>query len=240
MEEDIKVMREFAARPYSTEFPTIELNGRVLEGTTEYKIKQLANVLLNKGLYEAVREAKTKFATSMIDLGFAKINGTEIELTAYCPVEEWRTREDKACIRYKLAGVMYHNVKIKTGSEVTTGTGLISSLKTLLENQADFADEEEHHLKVCKARLAQLQANAGHETFKYADERNSLQKELNAILFELNSKNMLHEDRMIKLKPSLCDYIDLGVEVIADKIGNITEDEPESADEDAEDMRKSA
>ena len=240
MEDDIKVMREFAARPYSTEFPEIELNGRVLEGTTEYKIKQLANVLLNKGLYEAVREAKSKFATSMIDLGFAKINGTEIELTAYCPVEEWRTREDKACIRYKLAGVMYHNVKIKTGSEVTTGTGLISSLKTLLENQADFADEEERHLKVCKARLAQLQANAGHETFKHADERNSLQKELDAILFELNSKDMLHEDRVIDSKPSLCDYIDLGVEVIADKIENITEAEPESADAEADDMRKSA
>ena len=110
--------------------------------------------------------------------------------------------------------------------------------KTLLENQAKFAVEEQRNLEVCKARLAQLKANAGHETFRYAGERNALQKELNEILYELNAKNMLQDDRVIKCKPRLCDYIDLGIEVIADKVENVTEDAPESTGE--EEVRKSA
>ena len=171
-------------------------------------------------------------------LASREINGIEIKLTACCPVDQWRVREDKACIRYKLAGIDYHNGKIRTGSEVTTASGLVGSLHTLLENQAKFAAEEQQNLEICRRRLAQLQANAGRETFQYADERNALQKELNAILYELNAQNLLPEGRKIKMMPRLEDYLNFGMEVIADKVAEVTEECPEPPEE--EDLRKSA
>ena len=237
IEIDIEKMEELARMPFSTEHPEIELNGQVLEGTPEYRIKQLAHYLMNKGLYPVIENAKHNYETESIALGFARINGVEIILSAYCPVEDFRVREDKACIRYQLAGANYYNHKIKTGSEVTTGAGLVSSLKTLLENQAKFAEEERANLAVCRQRLAQLNETAGHEKFKYADERNAVQNELNAILYELNAKDMLHEDRIIKNMPSLHDYIDLGIEVISGNVDTVTEEEPEP---EAEDMQQSA
>ena len=114
---------------------------------------------------------------------------------------------------------------------------MITSLKTLLENQAKFADEERANLAVCRQRLAQLNGTAGHEKFKYADERNAVQNELNAILYELNAKDMLHEDRIIKNMPSLHDYIDLGIEVISGNVDTVTEEEPEP---ETEDLQQSA
>ena len=238
IEKDLTVMDRLARTPFSTEYPEIEVNGQPLEGTPEYKVKQLAGGLMNKGLYPAVSEAKSKFQTTTIPLGFAKINGIEIELTAYCPVEDWKVREDKACIRYHLSGVKYYNHKIKTGSEITTGSGLISSLKTLLENQAKFALEEKDNWELARQRLAQLNAGGENATFKYAEERNQLQNELSKIIYELNAKDMLHDDRKIESKPHLCDYLDLGVEVIDDKIETQTVEDGEPEDPDA--MEKSA
>ena len=238
IEKDLTVMDRLARTPFSSEYPEIEVNGQPLEGTPEYKVKQLAGVLMNKGLYPAVGEAKSKFQTTTIPLGFAKINGIEIELTAYCPVEDWKVREDKACIRYHLSGVKYYNHKIKIGSEITTGSGLISSLKTLLENQAKFAHEEKDNLELARQRLAQLNAGGGNATFKYAEERNRLQNELSKIIYELNAKDMLHDDRKIESKPHLRDYLDLGVEVIDDKIETQTAEDEEQ--EDPEAMEKSA
>ena len=237
IEIDIEKMEELARMPFSTENPEIELNGQKLEGTAEYRIKQLAHYLMNKGLYPVIENAKHNYETESIALGFAKINGVEIILAAYCPVEDFRVREDKACIRYQLTGANYYNHKIKTGSEVTTGAGLVSSLKTLLENQTKFAEEERANLAVCRQRLAQLNETAGHEKFKYADERNAVQNELNAILYELNAKDMLHEDRIIKNMPSLHDYIDLGIEVISGNVDTVTEEEPEP---ETDDLQQSA
>ena len=59
-----------------------------------------------------------------------------------------------------------------------------------------------------------------------------MQNELNAILYELNAKDMLHEDRIIKNMPSLHDYIDLGIEVISGNVDTVTEEEPEPETED--------
>jgi hypothetical protein len=237
VERDIEKMEELAGLPFSAEQPEIELNGQRLEGTPEYRIKQLANYLLNKGLYPAISKARVEYDTVSIELGFAKINGVEITLTAVCSLEDFRVREDKACIRYKLAGIEYCNHRIKTGSDITTGAGLISSLKTLLENQANFAVEERKSLEVSRQRLAQLNATSGHEKFKYADERNAAQRELNGILYELNAKNLLNDDEWNGGMPRLCDYLDLGVEVIAGEDEVITEDVP---DFEIEDERKSA
>ena len=98
--------------------------------------------------------------------------------------------------------------------------------------------EEQQNLEICRRRLAQLRANAGHETFQYADERNALQKELNAILYDLNEQDLLSDDRKIKTMPRLEDYLDFGTEVIADKVDEITEECPEAPEE--EELRKSA
>ena len=237
MEIDIEKMEDFARMPFSTEHPEIELNGQKLEGTAEYRIKQLAHYLMNKGLYPVIEKAKHTYDTQTIELGFAKINDVEITLTAHCPIEDFRVREDKACIRYQLTGAHYYNRKIKTGSEVTTGTGLVGSLKTLLENQAKFAIEERKNLELARQRRAQLDESAGHEKFKYADERIAVQNELNGILYELNAKNLLNEDQPITDMPRLEDYIDLGVEVIADKVGDVTE---EPVEPEVEEDKKSA
>ena len=64
-------------------------------------------------------------------------------------------------------------------------------------------------------------------------------KELDKLLFELNELDLLHEDRRIEVMPHLSDYLDLGVEVIAEKI-EIT-DEPDEEETEAEDaFEKSA
>ena len=238
IELDIEKMEDFAQTPFSTEHPEIEINGEKLEGSVEYRIKQLAHYLMQKGLYPVIEWAKSQYKEQKIELGFARINGVEIILTAVCPMEDFRVREDKACIRYRLAEADYYNGRIRTGSEVTTGTGLVSSLKTLLENQAKYAGEERKNLELARQRLAQLETDAGHEKFKYAEERNAAQNELNGILYELNSKDMLDDDRRIEEMPRLRDYLGFGVEVIVDKVGNVAADDPEPEMED--DERKSA
>ena len=115
---------------------------------------------------------------------------------------------------------------------------MISSLKTLLENQVKFAHEEKDNLELARQRLAQLNAGGGNATFKYAEERNRLQNKLSKIIYELNAKDMLHDDRKIESKPHLRDYLDLGVEVIDDKIETQTAEDEEQ--EDPEAMEKSA
>ena len=66
-----------------------------------------------------------------------------------------------------------------------------------------------------------------------------LVRDLDKLLFELNELDLLHEDRRIEVMPRLADYLDLGVEVIAEKV-EITE-EPDEEETEAEDaFEKSA
>jgi len=227
---DIEVMRELAAASFNTEYPQIELNGNPLEGTTEYKLKQLANHLLQKGLYPAITRAKSEFETTEIDLGYARINGIELSMKAVCVVADWHVNEESACVEYRLQAANFHNDRIKVTGQITTASGLLTSVKTVLKNLAEAADEESRKLEVDKKRLEQLSAGTV-EAFKYGDERNTLQAELDKIMFELDSKDMLRENKEIKFKPRLADYIDLGVEVIADKPEAVSEDEPENEDQ---------
>lgn len=233
MEKDIERMKELAAYPFPTDFPQIEINGVALEGTSEYRVKQLANHLTNKGIYPAIRHARLKRETATLELGYAKINGIEIELKAICPFEIYRAREDQAVIRYRLAGESFYNGKIRVGSDVTTGSGLITSLKSVLDAKAKEAVGEAESLEVNRQRLKQLAETEGKRVFKYADERIELQKELDKLLFELNELDLLHEDRRIEVMPRLSDYLDLGVEVIAEKVEITDESDEEDAEEEA-------
>ena len=226
-------MKELAAYPFPTDFPQIEINGVPQEGTPEYRVKQLANLLTNKGLYPAIRHARLKRETATLELGYAKINGIEIELKAICPFEIYRAREDQAVIRYRLAGESFYNGKIRVGSDVTTGSGLITSLKSVLDAKAKEAVGEAESLEVNRQRLKQLAETEGKRVFKYADERIELQKELDKLLFELNELDLLHEDRRIEVMPRLSDYLDLGVEVIAEKVEITDESDEEDAEEEA-------
>ena len=239
MEKDIERMKELAAYPFPTDFPQIEINGVALEGTSEYRVKQLANHLTNKGIYQAIQHARREREDASIDLGYAKINGIEIELKAVCPFEIYRAREDQVVIRYRLAGESFYNGRIRVGSDVTTGSGLITSLKSVLDAKAKEAVGEAESLELNRQRLKQLAETEGKRVFKYADERIELQKELDKLLFELNELDLLHEDRRIEVMPRLSDYLDLGVEVIAEKV-EIT-DEPDEEDAEEEDaFEKSA
>ena len=238
MEKDIERMKELAAYPFPTDFPQIEINGIALEGTPEYLVKQLANHLTSKGIYQAILHARREREDASIDLGYAKINGIEIELKAICPFEIYRAREDQAVIRYRLAGESFCNGKIRVGSDVTTGSGLITSLKSVLDAKAKEAVGEAESLELNRQRLKQLTETEGKRVFKYADERIELQKELDKLLFELNELDLLHEDRRIEVMPRLSDYLDLGVEVIAEKI-EIT-DELDEEDAEEEPLEKSA
>ena len=238
IEKDIARMKELAAYPFPTDFPQIEINGVPQEGTPEYRVKQLANLLTNKGLYPAIRHARLKRETATLELGYAKINGIEIELKAVCPFEIYRAREDQAVIRYRLAGESFYNGRIRVGSDVTTGSGLITSLKSVLDAKAKEAVGEAESLELNRQRLKQLAETEGKRVFKYADERIELQKELDKLLFELNELDLLHEDRRVEVMPRLADYLDLGVEVIAEKV-EIT-DEPDEEDAEEEALEKSA
>ena len=238
IEKDIERMKELAAYPFPTDFPQIEINGVALEGTPEYRVKQLANHLTNKGIYQAILHARREREDASIDLGYAKINGIEIELKAICPFEIYRAREDQAVIRYRLAGESFYNGKIRVGSDVTTGSGLITSLKSVLDAKAKEAVGEAESLELNRQRLKQLAETEGKRVFKYANERIELQKELDKLLFELNELDLLHEDRRIEVMPRLSDYLDLGVEVIAEKIEITDESDEEDAEEEA--LEKSA
>ena len=238
IEKDIKRMKELAAYPFPTDYPQIEINGIALEGTPEYRVKQLANHLTSKGIYQAILHARREREDASIDLGYAKINGIEVELKAVCPFENYRTSEDQAAIRYRLAGESFYNGKIRVGSDVTTGSGLITSLKSVLDAKAKEAVGEAESLELNCQRLKQLAETEGKRVFKYADERIELQKELDKLLFELNELDLLHEDRRIEVMPRLSDYLDLGVEVIAEKV-EIT-DESDDEDTGEESLEKSA
>ena len=238
IEKDIKRMKELAAYPFPTDYPQIEINGVALEGTPEYRVKQLANHLTSKGIYQAILHARREREDASIDLGYAKINGIEVELKAICPFEIYRAREDQAVIRYRLAGESFYNGKIRVGSDVTTGSGLITSLKSVLDAKAKEAVGEAESLELNCQRLKQLAETEGKRVFKYADERIELQKELDKLLFELNELDLLHEDRRIEVMPRLSDYLDLGVEVIAEKV-EIT-DESDDEDTGEESLEKSA
>ena len=238
IEKDIVRMKELAAYPFPTDFPQIEINGIALEVTPEYRVKQLANHLTSKGIYQAIQHARREREDASIDLGYAKINGIEIELKAVCPFEIYRAREDQAVIRYRLAGESFYNGKIRVGSDVTTGSGLITSLKSVLDAKAKEAVGEAESLELNRQRLKQLAETEGKRVFKYADERIELQKELDKLLFELNELDLLHEDRRIEVMPRLSDYLDLGVEVIAEKVEITDESDEEDAEEEA--LEKSA
>ncbi|MBR2508421.1 MAG: hypothetical protein IKB71_01610, partial [Lentisphaeria bacterium] len=227
IEEDIIKLKELAAHPFSTEFPEIEINGIKLDGTTEYKVKQLTSHMMQKGLFPALQKAKADFEDTIIPAGFVKINGIEIELNAHCPVESYRVREDKLAIRYHLTGHDFYNRKIKLGSEVTTGNGLITSLKSILAHKAEEAVNEADQLKLNRQRLQQLQDSDRQKVFKYADERIQLQKELDQILYELNEKDLLHEDKTFAAMPRLSDYLDLGIELITQET-EVSDDDDES------------
>lgn len=232
IEEDIIRMKELAAHPFPTDYPQIEINGVPLDGTAEYRVKQLANHLNNKGLYPAIAQAKRNQEDTSIDLGYARINGIEIELKAICPYEIYRAREDKAVIRYKLTGNSFYNGKVRAGSDVTTASGLVTSLKSVLEAKAKEAVREAEVLKLDRQRLAQLTATEGKREFKYADERITLQKELDKLLYELSELDLLHEDRRIDVMPRLSDYLDFGAEVIAEEM-EITDEPDENEEEEA-------
>ena len=238
MEKDIVRLKELAAYPFPTDFPQIEINGIALEGTPEYRVRQLADHLTGKGIYQAILHARREREDASIDLGYAKINGIEIELKAVCPFEIYRAREDQAVIRYRLAGESFCNGKIRVGSDVTTGHGLISSLKSVLEAKVKEIISENENLDLNRQRLKQLTATEGKRVFKYADERIGLQKELDKLLYELNELDLLHEEQRIAEMPHLSDYLDLGIEVIAEKIDII--DEPEEDESETDFLEKSA
>ncbi len=239
IERDIVRLRELAALSFDSASPQIELNGVALDGTSEYQVKQFAQHLANKGLYPAILQARREYDTAVIDLGFAKINGIEITLQAICPCENFRVHEDKAAIRYKLGGDEFQNRKIRVGSEVTTGSGLITSLKSVLEHKAEEAALETERLELDRQRLRQLVETENKKEFKFADERNELQKELAKILFELGEANLLHDDRIIDAMPRLSDYLDLGVELIEDKVEDVT-DIADDTEDDEVPLKKSA
>lgn len=218
IEENIIQMQKMAQFPYSTESPTIELNGEALEGTGEYRIKQLQNYLTQKGIYRAISKAKQEYETATIELGYVKINNIELELKAVCPFEQYRICEDKTIIRYKIANTSFYNKKVRIGSDVTTGHGLITSLKSVLEAKAKEAQQESELLEFNRQRLEQLIATEGKRVFKYASERIELQKELDKLLYELNELDLLHEERRINKMPLLSNYLDLGVELIREDI----------------------
>lgn len=238
MERDIARMKELAAHPFPTDCPQIEINGVDLEGTPEYRVKQLANHLTNKGIYPAIQRARMERESAIVEIGFAKINGIEIELKAICPFELFRAREDLAVIRYRLAGESFYNGRLRVGSDVTTGHGLISSLKSVLEAKAREAVSEAANLEVNRQRLKQLTETGGRRVFKYADERIELQKELDKLLYELNELDLLHEERRIEEMPRLSDYLDLGVELISRDIE--ISDEPDEEDVENEALAKTA
>lgn len=121
---------------------------------------------------------------------------------------------------------------------MTTGSGLITSLKSVLDAKAKEAVGEAESLELNCQRLKQLAETEGKRVFKYADERIELQKELDKLLFELNELDLLHEDRRIEVMPRLSDYLDLGVEVIAEKVEITDESDEEDAEEEA--LEKSA
>ena len=231
LEEDIIKLKELAEHPFSTEFPEIEINGIRLEGTTEYKIKQLTSHMMQKGLFPALQKAKADLEDTVIPAGFVIINGIEIELNAHCPVENYRVREDKLAIRYHLTGHTFYDRKIKLGSEVTTGNGLITSLKSIHAHKAEEAISETDQLKLNRQRLQQLLDSDGQKVFKYADERIQLQKELDQILYELNEKDLLHEDKTFAEMPRLCDYLNLGVELISQDAEVSDDDDEEEKEE---------
>ena len=49
----------------------------------------------------------------------------------------------------------------------------------------------------------------------------------------MNELDLLHEDRRIEVMPRLSDYLDLGVEVIAEKVEITDESDEEDAEEEA-------
>ena len=141
-------------------------------------------------------------------------------------------------MRYHLTGHDFYNRKIKLGSEVTTGNGLITSLKSILAHKAEEAVNEADQLKLNRQRLQQLLDSDGQKVFKYADERIQLQKELDQILYELNEKDLLHEDKTFAAMPRLSDYLDLGIELISQE-AEVSDDDDES-EENEESVRMSA
>ena len=128
-----------------------------------------------------------------------------------------------------------YNRKIKIGSEVTTGNGLITSLKSILAHKAEEVVTETDQLKLNRQRLQQLLNSDGQKVFKYADERIQLQKELDQILYELNEKDLLHEDKTFAEMPRLCDYLNLGVELISQET-ELSDDDDEEEKEEPEKM----
>ena len=191
--------------------------------------------MMQEGLFPALQKAKADLEDTVIPAGFVKINGIEIELNAHCPVENYRVREDKLAIRYHLTGHTFYDRKIKIGSEVTTGNGLITSLKSILAHKAEEVVTEMDQLKLNRQRLQQLQDSDGQKVFKYADERIQLQKELDQILYELNEKDLLHEDKTFAEMPRLCDYLNLGVELISQET-ELSDDDDEEEKEEPEKM----
>ena len=141
-------------------------------------------------------------------------------------------------MRYYLTGHTFYNRKIKIGSEVTTGNGLITSLKSILAHKAEEAVNEADQLKLNRQRLQQLLDSDGQKVFKYADERIQLQKELDQILYELNEKDLLHENKTFAAMPRLSDYLDLGIELITQET-EVSDDDEES-EESEESVRMSA
>ena len=101
-------------------------------------------------------------------------------------------------------------------------------LKSVLDAKAKEAVDEAKTLELNNQRLKQLTETEGKRVFKYADERIELQKELDKLLFELNELDLLHEDRRIEVMPRLSDYLNLGVEVISEKVGIADEPEEDS------------
>jgi hypothetical protein len=141
-------------------------------------------------------------------------------------------------MRYYLTGHTFYNRKIKIRSEVTTGNGLITSLKSILAHKAEEAVNEADQLKLNRQRLQQLLDSDGQKVFKYADERIQVQKELDQILYELNEKDLLHEDKTFAAMPRLSDYLDLGIELITQET-EVSDDDDES-EENEESVRMSA
>ena len=92
-------------------------------------------------------------------------------------------------------------------------------------------------MKLNRQRLQQLLDSDGQKVFKYADERIQLQKELDQILYELNEKDLLHEDKTFAGMPRLSDYLDLGIELISQET-EVSDDNDES-EENEESVRMS-
>lgn len=230
VEQNILDLKGLVAKheSFDAENFSLEINGKIIAGDRAGKISALHSHITQK-TYAAISHARITKNAALIDAGIIKINDIMITLSGFCDTLYYGGADERsACVKYRLANYTFHNKNIKTGADVMSGSGLVTSVKHLLECKTEELSNELKNLEFAKERLAQLEATVGHEVFKHADERNALQKEYEQLLFDLNKANLLQDKKTFETMPCISDYIDLSAE-ITDKIE--VEEEHDSAEE---------